>query len=106
MRSGLLQQRLLLQRPVRSRNSLNEDEITWTDVAMVWGAVNPNAGRNYFEALQANAEVQGMVRLRYRSDIDPTWRLVHEGRTLEIEYIADPQERHKELLVYYKESQD
>lgn len=106
MRSGELRHRVVLQKPTKSRSGFNEMTTTWTDMAKVWAAVEPNAGRRYFEALQANAEVQGVVRIRYRSDIDPTWRISHNNRTLEIVAIVNPQERNKELLVYYKEAQD
>ena len=106
MRVGELGHRVILQQQTLSRDGFQENVATWTDVARVWAAVEPNAGRRYFEALQANAEVSGVVRIRYRIDIDPTWRLSHNSRTLEIVAIKNPQERNKEMLIYYKDAQD
>jgi SPP1 family predicted phage head-tail adaptor len=106
MRAGELRHRLILQQPTQTRDNFGEMTTTWTDVARVWGAVEPASGRRYFEALQANAEVSGVVRIRYRSDIDPTWRISHNSRTLEIVAIRNLQERNRELLIYYKEAQD
>jgi len=106
MRAGELRHRVILQQPTLTRDDFGENIPTWTDIATIPAAVEPNAGRRYYEALQANAEVQGVVRIRYRSDIDPTWRLSHNSRTLQIIAIKNPQERNKELLIYYKEAQD
>jgi len=106
MRAGALRQRLTFQKETRARNSFNEEVVTWATHVTVWGSVTPNAGKKYYEALQANAEVTGEVRIRYRSDILPTMRILHGSRVLEIVAIANPQERDRELLIYYKESLD
>uniref|UniRef100_A0A6H1ZJM5 Putative head-tail joining protein n=1 Tax=viral metagenome TaxID=1070528 RepID=A0A6H1ZJM5_9ZZZZ len=73
---------------------------------MVWGSVKPLAGKRYFEASQLSAEVTGEVRIRYRSDILATMRIVFEGRTLEVVAVKDMQERHRELVIYYREMLD
>ena len=106
MRAGDLRHRLILQQPVESTSDFGETVISYETVDTVWGAVEPNTGKRYFEAMQANSEVQGAVRLRYRSDIEATWRILYGSRVLQIVSIVNPQERNRELLVYYKEALD
>ena len=106
MRAGELRHRLTLQQPVETVNDFGETVISYSDVDTVWGAVDPNAGKRYFEAMQANSEIQGAIRLRYRSDIEATWRILYGTRVLQIISIINPKERDQELLVYYKEALD
>lgn len=106
MRAGQLRQRLTFQKETRARDSFNEEVVTWADHCTVWGSVNPNAGRKFYEALQSSSEVSGEVRIRYRTDILPTMRIKHGSRILAIVSIVNPQERDRELLIYYKEVLD
>lgn len=106
MRAGDLRHRLKLQQPTESTNDFGETVISYSDVDTVWGAVEPNAGKRYFEAMQANSEVQGVVRIRYRSDIQATWRILFGTRVLKIVSIINPREKDREMLIYYKEALD
>jgi len=106
MRAGQLRQRLIFQKETRARNSFNEDAVTWAEHCTVWGSILPNAGRKYYEALQGSSEVTGEAHIRYRTDILPTMRILHGSRVLSIVSIVNPQERNKELLIYYKEALD
>lgn len=106
MRAGTMRKRLTFQKKVETRNSFKEAVITYTDHCTVWGSVLPNAGKKFYEALQATAEVTGEVRIRYRSDIEPTMRIKLGSRCLEILSIVNPQERNRELIIYYREQLD
>lgn len=101
-----MRERLTFQKKVETKNSLNEAVISYTDHVTVWGSVLPNAGKKYYEALQSTSEVSGEVRIRYRSDIEPTMRIKHGSRYLEIVSLVNPQERNRELIIYYKEQLD
>ena len=79
---------------------------TYTDWATVWGSIEPNSGKNYFEALQSNSEVQGKIVIRYRTGVTPTMRVKYGNRYFKIISIVHPQERKKELDIMYKESLD
>lgn len=106
MRAGTMRRRLTFQKKVETRNDFNEAVVSYTDHVTVWGSVLPNAGRKFYEALQATSQVTGEIRIRYRSDIEPTMRIKLGSRYLEIVSIANVQERSRELLIYYKEGLD
>lgn len=106
MKSGDLRHRIVLEQPQRSQNAIGEWIDTFITVATVWAAVEPLTGSWLFAAQQANSNVSGRVRIRYRSDIEPTWRILFNGRYLSIVSILNPEERKKELIIMYSEALD
>jgi len=79
---------------------------TWADWATVWGAILPNTGKRYFEAMQANSEVQGTIKIRYRTGVLPTMRVKFGSRIFKIISIVHPLEKKEELQILYKEMLD
>jgi SPP1 family predicted phage head-tail adaptor len=103
MRAGDLKQRIELQIPSRSQNSMGEWIDTFATQATVWGAIEPLSGNRLFLAQQANSQIQGVVRIRYRSGVVPTMKLKFGQRYFQILAIIDRDEEHKELQLFYKE---
>ena len=106
MQAGKLRQHVVLQQPVAGSNAIGEIVDTWADVATVWAAIEPATGSWYYAGQQAESKVDGRVRIRYRSDVLPTWRIKYGDRYLSIVSILNPQERNKELTLMYLESLD
>ena len=106
MRAGLLRHRLTIQIPGKSQNDFGEWIESWNDWATVWGSIEPNLGKRYFEAKQANSEVQGLIRIRYRSGVLPTMRVKYGNQIFKIISIVHPFEKKQELHILYKEALD
>ena len=106
MESGKLDKRITLQANVPTKNSDGEYVDTYIDVATVWAAVEPLSGNRYFQAQQANSDVSGVVRIRYRADVKPTMRIQYIGRYFKIVSVINPNEAKKELHILYKEALD
>lgn len=96
MRAGRLRNRLQLQSAVEARNGYGEVIQAWSTVATVWGSVEPLQGREYQLARQTQAETTVRMRIRYRADVRPSWRVRWEGRHYEI-VDAQANERRTEL---------
>lgn len=103
MRAGALDKRVTIRKPVQTVNSFNETVTTYTDVATVWAAVEWRSGRRFEEAAKLNAEIQGVIRIRYRTDIRPEWRLKYGNRDIQILSVTNPYERGQELQLNCKE---
>lgn len=101
-----MRHRITIQQPTSTRSSFGEMTTAWSTWAIVWASIEPNSGRRYFEAKQANAEVEGLMRIRYRSGLEPTFRISYDGRTFQIISIVQPRENRRELDIYYKEAKD
>jgi SPP1 family predicted phage head-tail adaptor len=104
MKAGDLRHRVKLQQAAETRDAYGAVTAGWVDVATVWAAVEPLAGREFFAAKQVNAEATGHVRIRYRAGVLATMRVVYGTRVFEI--IAPPnnvEERNRELILMVKE---
>lgn len=80
--AGKLRHRLLIQKPVTTQNpNTGEMQITWTDVASVWGSMEPLSAREFIAANAQQSEVKGKAVIRHRDDVDATMRIVYRGKT-------------------------
>lgn len=87
MNFGQLDRRLLLQKPTPApANAFGGpgQQVTFTDVALVWGKVEPVAGGEALSADQLTATARQKITIRYRVGVDTTWQLVLDGRTYQI----------------------
>lgn len=106
MNAGDLKQRIIIQSPVKTRNSVNENVITWETWKTVWAAIEPAVGSTYYAAKQANAEVDGRVRIRYVEGLEPTYRILWGERVLNIVSIIEPKMDKREIVIMYSEALD
>ena len=89
MRIGKLDRRATLQRRVLTPNTQNEQVESWTDYATVWAEKLDLRGREFYAANQEQGEVTTKFRIRYRSDVLMTDRIVCDGLTYDITSIAE-----------------
>lgn len=106
MRAGLLRHRLTFEIPSKTKNDFDEWVESWSDWATIWGSIEPNLGKRYFEAKQANSEVEGLIRIRYRDGVLPIMRARYGNRIFKFLSIVHPFERKRELHILYKEALD
>ena len=97
--SGMLDQRITLRKPASSTDGFNNPEKTFADVETVWGQVEQGGGREFYAAETPKNEKRIRVKIRWRTDIDTTWRFVWNGRTFRIVDI-DEIIRRKGLVLY------
>ena len=100
-----LNKRVTIQRIEKVPDSYGQPVETWVDVATVWAAIEPLRGREYFAAMSEHAEVTTRIRIRYRSDVDRTMRVVHGSTEFEILHIIHPDFARQELQLMCKERQ-
>lgn len=101
MRAGRLRHRVTLQRLERERDEVGEERDLWVDVATVPGEYLELRGSEFLRAREIHHDVVAQVRIRYRSDVEPEWRLVFRDRPYRIEHVIDlaGKQRELELLV-------
>jgi SPP1 family predicted phage head-tail adaptor len=78
MRAGQFNSRVLLQRPVTTRNPTNGAVITsWVDVASTWADIRFQTGAEALRAAEPISASKASIRMRFREDIDAGCRVVH-----------------------------
>jgi len=108
MRAGRLRHRVSIK--VETLDYLNLDTYgqptkTWTDVCTIWAAIEPLQGQEYHAAMRDNAEVKTRIRIRYRSDINRTMKVVYGSTEFEILDTINPKFANVELQLMCKERQ-
>lgn len=106
MKAGDLRHSIIIQVPQRSRDTVGGAVDTFVTWATVWAAIEPLSGKRYMEGKQLNAEVDGVVRIRYRAGVLPTMRILFGSKILQIVSIINPREKNEELQIMYRESLD
>jgi SPP1 family predicted phage head-tail adaptor len=84
IRPGEMRERVTVQTPATSTNSIGETTLAWSDVTTVWAAVN---GVSSSEALvdgQQESRITHRVRLRYIDGLKHTDRFLWRNRVLQI----------------------
>ncbi|HRJ40835.1 MAG TPA: phage head closure protein [Caldilineaceae bacterium] len=92
MRTGELNERIVIQSKSVARNSVGEEIPTWSTLTTVWAKVRMASATERFQPDSDQVQATGFwdVTLRYRSDITPLMRLQWRGKTLNIAQV-DPQ---------------
>lgn len=76
---------------------------SWVDKFTVWAEVMYLSGGELWSARQSNSDVQGKVRIRTNDDIKANWRMVYDGRNLEILTIIPFDAKRTEQHILFKE---
>ena len=103
MQAGTLRHRVTIQEKEITRDSYGGEQITWADVATVWAAVEPLAGREFMEGRRLDAELSTRIRIRYRSGLAPTQRVTWGDHTYDIQAVIDVDTRRREVYLMCRE---
>jgi SPP1 family predicted phage head-tail adaptor len=84
---GKMDQQVTLQSRVSNRLASGEDKYTWANLATnptVWAEANPVRGQEFVAAAQVQADKPMAFRIRWRSDVDATMRVLWRGEPYDI----------------------
>lgn len=78
-----LRHRIVIQKPVETQDS-NTGAITttWQDVATVWATIEPLSVKEIIAAQAEDSKMSGRITIRYRSDINHSYRLYHAAKNM------------------------
>lgn len=94
---------MTLQQRTTTQDAYGAPVETWSDLATVWGHVEPLSGREYFQAQQLQARVNTHITIRYRDGVTPLLRAKLGSRVYRIEAVINPDERKRELQLMCEE---
>lgn len=87
---GELDRRIRIQALTPGQNSTyGEPTEAWTDWLVTWANVTPLTGRELYDARQLSAEVDTRFRVRWKSGLVPTMRILYDGKIYDIYHIAE-----------------
>jgi SPP1 family predicted phage head-tail adaptor len=88
LNAGDLDQRITVQSPAATVDALGQRVETWSTVATVWAQAQPLRGREFFAAGTMQSEAAVRFRIRYRTDVTGTMRVL--WRSVPHAIVADP----------------
>ena len=100
---GALRHELLLQAASLMPDGLGGQGTEWTEVATVFGMIEPVAQRASFGAGQTLEENTHRITIRHRSDVASGMRLAKQERIFDIASVHDPDESGRYLVCLVKE---
>lgn len=102
-----LDRRIQLQAPVVARGAAFGDaQVTYTTVATVWAKRIEAAGSTGTSADQRVASRAVQHLIRFRTDVQPTWRIVDGGRRFRLTGMPVETGRRSGLLIDSEETSD
>lgn len=108
MQAGKLRHRVVLQQEAKGRDSFGGEVINWTDLATVWGAVEPLTGQERYDQVSAQllASIDNRIRIRYRAGLTHKMRATWDGHTFDIQAVVNVETRDREIHLLCKEMPD
>lgn len=89
MRAGQLDRRITIEQRTDSRSGTGASNAAWSTVATVWARVSHGGGRERDGAVLDRATGEVTFRIRHRTGLNPTMRIVWESRYYDIAHIAE-----------------
>jgi|GEM_PF-392645 len=85
--AGELCHRVVIQRNVSTeRDEYNHEKpADWQVFLTLWAKVTPLSARDLFAAQAAQSQVVARLKIRYRTDIDSSMRVIFRGETYSID---------------------
>lgn len=75
MITGRLRDRIILQKYESYQDPLGQVIKDWKDIAIVWAEVKAVTGKELMLSQQEMSSTTIRIYIRYRNDIDTTWRI-------------------------------
>lgn len=97
--AGRLDRRITISRRTTTQDALGGVVETWSPLCTVWAACRPLTGREYFAAMQVNAEIAMEFTIRWREGITPLDRVTFDGRDYDVVHVAEIGRREGLLLL-------
>lgn len=99
IRPGELRERVTVQRPTSSTDSLGETTLAWSTLTTVWASVNGVSSTEALADGQQEARVTHRVRLRHIDGLKHTDRFVWRSRILQIVSLLEYDNRSEHVAV-------
>lgn len=92
MKAGILNRRIRIERPNTARDELGQPIPGWTLVAEVWSNIRHLNGLETLKADQPKSVVKASIRIRFRSDVDASMRVVYGAAIYDIQAVLPDDE--------------
>lgn len=97
MRTGEFRHRIALQSATQTDDGMGGFTEAWATEETVWAAIWPLKGSTLIDSLKLETTITHRIVIRYKSGIQPYWRVLYGTRVFTIDSIINPDERNRYL---------
>ena len=97
MKAGQLRARVQIQQQSATQDAVGQLVNTWTTVATVWADIRHRRGLEVIKSDMQMSMLRASIRIRYRSDVTASMRVVHSTGTYQILAVS-PDSNSKDYL--------
>jgi SPP1 family predicted phage head-tail adaptor len=84
IRAGELREQIVIEQAAKAQDTAGQEIRTWSTLATVWAAFEPERGREYTTSRTQVDEQPVLFRIRHRSDVDAGCRVSFGGKVYDI----------------------
>jgi SPP1 family predicted phage head-tail adaptor len=89
VRAGALDRRITIETNSPTVSASGHRAAGWSTFATIWASKRDVRGDERFRAAQIEDRVETVWRIRFRTDLDPTMRILYRGDYYEIKGIVE-----------------
>lgn len=93
LEAGKLTDRITIQHKTSVQDSFGQPIYTWTDLASVWAWVKFTNGLEYNSGGGEQAETNASMRIRWRTDLNTSMRVLFKTKTYNIKAVLPSSDR-------------
>ena len=97
-------QRIKLERPILSQDSIGDTLTTWVVEAEIWADIKSRSANEIFRHESLSQTITHDISIRYRECVQPNWRVIYRDRILHIHAVIIVDEADKILLLKAEEN--
>ncbi len=97
MRAGSLNRRVRIERRSAGQDAAGGPTDTWVELATVWASVLFLSGREFATAGSEASAANASIRVRWRTDVDATMRVVYGSRIFNIQAVLPDEVGHEHV---------
>ena len=104
IRPGEMRERVTVQMPVRTTNSVGESTLSWSDVRTVWASVNGVSASEALQDGQQQVTLTHRLRFRYFEGLTQQHRFLWRSRVLHIVSLLEYDNRSEHVALCEEET--
>lgn len=87
LESGKLTDRITIQSKTSAQDAFGQEIHTWSDMVSVWAWVKFTNGAEFIDGGAEHAETQASIRIRWRTDLNTSMRIIFRAKTYNIKAV-------------------
>jgi SPP1 family predicted phage head-tail adaptor len=104
MNASELNRQVIIEKRIVIQDEMGGITNEWVDYKKVWAAVLIGSGREFYGAKKVNTELTGIIKIRYKPEINKfDYRVKYGVRNFDILYVIDPLAKHEITELHVKE---